>query len=62
MASSIEIRERQKHLLRVLLKLKKLNPDIVINGLQDEIENAVTVMEHEDVAWVEKIAGILALD
>ena len=61
MASSIEVRERQKHHLNVLLNLKKLNDGVNVKGLQREIENAVAVMEQEDVAWVEKIVGIIAL-
>jgi len=61
MAIAIEIRERQKHHLNVLLNLKKANTGIVVNGLQKDIENAVAVMEQEDVAWVEKIVGVTAL-
>ena len=61
MASNIEIRERQKFHLGVLLNLKKLNGDIVVKGLQQAIENAVMVMEQEDVALVEKIVGVAAL-
>jgi hypothetical protein len=61
MASSIEVRERQKYHLNVLLNLKKLNAGTDVKGLQKEIENAVAVMEQEDVAWVEKIAGVVAL-
>ncbi|MCL2053622.1 MAG: hypothetical protein FWG90_04150 [Oscillospiraceae bacterium] len=61
MAISIEVRERQKHLLNLLLHLKKLNPNVTVNGLQREIVDAVAVMEQEDVAWVEKIVGIQAL-
>ncbi|MCL2108592.1 MAG: hypothetical protein FWH20_04510 [Oscillospiraceae bacterium] len=61
MDDSIVIRERQKYHLGVLLKLKKRNVGVVIIGLQDEIENAVMVMEQEDVAFVEKIVGISAL-
>ena len=61
MANSIEIRERHKYHLGVLLEIKKLNANIDVGGLQDEIENAVMVMEQEDVAFVEKIVGISAL-
>jgi len=61
MASSIEVRERQKYHLNVLLKLKKLNGNTDIIGLQEQIADAVAVMEQEDVAWVEKIAGVKAM-
>ena len=56
-----EAREKNMHHLQVLLKLKKANPNITVNRLQDDIENAVIIMAQEDVAWVEKIVGIKAL-
>jgi len=62
MANAIEVRERQKNHLYSLLNIKKLNSDMTVNGLQKEIEFAVTGMEQEDVALVEKIIGIKALD
>ena len=62
MANMIEIRERQKYLLQVLLEIKAANRDIQVAGLQDAIKRAVVVMEHEDVAWVEKILKVTALD
>jgi len=58
MAIAIEIRERQKHHLGVLLNIKKANPGIDIVGLQEKIEDALVVMDQDDVAWVEKIVGI----
>jgi hypothetical protein len=61
MAISIEIKERQRHHLGALLNLKKDNANIVIVGLQQKINDAVVVMEQEDVAWVEKIVGVSAL-
>jgi hypothetical protein len=61
MASSIEVRERHKHHLKSLLNIKKINEGKDVPGLQFEIENAVAVMEQEDVAWVEKIVRITAL-
>jgi len=61
MASSIEVRERQKHHLHVLLDLKKENTAGSVNGLQKKIEEAVAVMDQEDVAWVEKIAQVQAI-
>ena len=62
MAIGIEIRERQKHHLQELLELKKLNEGAVVNGLQKALERAVGVMEQEDVAIIEKIVGVKALD
>ena len=61
MASSIEVRERHKYLLTTLLKLKKNNANVTVIGLQEEIIDAVAVMEQEDVAWVEKIIGVKAI-
>jgi len=61
MASSIEVRERQKHHLKSLLNIKKANGSNNVLGLEFEIENAIAVMEQEDVAWVEKIVGIKAM-
>jgi len=60
-AISIEIRERQKHHLGVLLDIKKSNKGVEISGLQDRIKDALVVMDQEDVAWVEKITGIKAV-
>ena len=60
MATPIEIAERQKRHLKSLLNIKKANTGTV-NELQREIEDAVAVMEQEDVAWVEKIVGIKAI-
>jgi hypothetical protein len=62
MAISIEIRERHKHHLGVLLNIKKRNPNSAVTGLDEDIKDAVMVMEQEDVAWVEKIVGIKAID
>ena len=57
----MEIRERQRHVLGLLLELKKDNQGITIVGLQEKIKSAVLVMDQEDVAWVEKIVGIEAI-
>ncbi|MCL2109464.1 MAG: hypothetical protein FWH20_09005 [Oscillospiraceae bacterium] len=62
MDNSLEVRVRQKHVLYLLLELKKDNPGVIISGLQQKIMAAVAPMEQEDIAWVEKIAGISALD
>ena len=59
---STNMNEKQKHHLHVLLKIKRSNPGINIAGLNEEIENAVVVINSEDVAWVEKIAGIRAME
>ena len=61
MASSIEVRERHKKHLYSLLKIKKANTGITVSELQDEINDAIAVMEQEDVAWVEKIVGVKAI-
>ena len=57
----IEIRERQKNHLLSLLRIKALNPNLEIKGLQEEVVSAVAPMEHEDIAWVEKLANVKAL-
>ncbi|MCL2357513.1 MAG: hypothetical protein FWC70_10255 [Defluviitaleaceae bacterium] len=61
MDDSLELRSRHKYHLSSLLKIKKSNHDKQVAGLQDEIQDAVVVMEQEDVAFVEKIVGIKAL-
>jgi len=58
----IEVKERQKHHLKGLLNIRKDNPGLHIVGLDRQIEDAVIVMEPEDVALVEKIVGIKALE
>lgn len=50
-----------KRHLHSLLKIKKANEGMTVKELQDEIQNALAVMAQEDVAWVEKIAGIKAM-
>jgi hypothetical protein len=61
MAISIEVRERHKHHLKALLTVKRDNPDVVVKSLQEKIDDAVAVMDSEDVIWVEKIVGIKAI-
>jgi len=63
MAIAVEISERQKMHLTSLLKIKKLG---VISAelertLTDEIISAVAPMSKEDVAWCEKVVGVVAL-
>ena len=60
MAIAIEIRERQKNHLLSLLTIKSVNTEPV-KGLQEEIKRAIAPMEQEDIAWVEKLAGVKAL-
>ena len=62
MGTDIEIRERQKNHLQVLLDIKESNPEIHIKKLDDSIKRAITPMSQEDIAWVEKIVGIKAAD
>ena len=60
----IEIRERQKHHLMVLLEIKKAsrNEGIELPALDDAILRAVIVMEQEDVALVENLIGVKAIE
>ena len=64
MATELEIREKQKHHLMVLLEIKKSANAIGVElpVLNDAILRAVVVMEQEDVAFVEKIIEIKALE
>ena len=62
MANMIEIRERQKNHLMSLLRIKAANKDIKVEELEREILFAITPMEHEDIAWVEKLACVKAID
>jgi hypothetical protein len=43
------------------LTVKRDNPDVVVKSLQEKIDDAVAVMDSEDVIWVEKIVGIKAI-
>ena len=61
MASMIEIRERHKFHLYSLLKIKKANEGQDVKELNEELKLAVTMMEQEDVALVEKLIGEKAL-
>ena len=61
MATPLEIRERQKQHLGILLKIKRANIGTTVKELQESIEQAVIVMEQEDVAYVEKVFGVNAL-
>jgi len=57
----MEIRDRHRHHLNVLLTVKKANEGKPVAALQEKINDAVAVMDQEDVAWIEKIVGIKAL-
>jgi len=61
MSAVLKIREKHKHHLCVLLRLKKSNPDSTVIGLQDAIGDAVAVMEPKDIIWVENIIGVTAI-
>ncbi|MCL2036714.1 MAG: hypothetical protein FWG83_04930 [Oscillospiraceae bacterium] len=61
MALAIEVRERQKFHLQSLLTIKKANHEIIVKDLQREITTAISVMEQEDIAWVEKVVGVTAI-
>jgi len=60
MASSLETREWQKRHLTSLLRLKKSYSN-VNEDLKRELENAVVIMDQEDVAYCEKVVGVKAL-
>ena len=62
MANLIEIRERQKNHLLSLLRIKAANKGKMIEELEREIIGAIAPMEHEDIAWVEKLTGVKAID
>jgi len=59
MASNSEMRVAQKDKLYDLLKIKADNKDIEIKGLKEAIVKAKSVMEAEDVAYVEKMIAEL---
>ena len=61
MVIAIDIRERHKHHLNALLLIKKANEGKTVAALQEKINDAIAVMDQEDVAWVEKIVGIKAM-
>ena len=58
MCTELEIRERQKNHLMSLLIVKAANMGAVVNKLDEEIVKAMVPMEQEDIAWVEKLAGV----
>jgi len=60
MANLMEIRVMQKRQLHSLLIIKKSNAGQVAQ-LQETINAQVAEMEQEDVAYVEKIAGVKAI-
>ena len=62
MPNILEMRVEQKRDLSILLRIKKHNPGIKIERLQEEINYQVQIMEPEDVAYVEKLAGVKAID
>ena len=61
MAIALEIRERQKNHLLSLLIIKAANAGTVVNNLDEEITRAIAPMDQEDIAWVEKLAGVKAM-
>jgi len=52
MATDLEIKERQKDMLFVLLELEALNPELEIKGLKRSIANAKNKMSKEDISDV----------
>jgi len=57
---ALELKERQRVHLGVLLKLKRQNSEKnhEVYGLQEAIENAIMGMEAEDVEIMEERTGI----
>lgn len=64
MSSELEIRERQKVYLKYLLNIKKANREanIPIVHLDEVINIVLSGMNQEDIAWVEKLSDIKAID
>ena len=62
MSMELEIRERQRMHLKALLDIKKANIGYEVKKPEDLIGNAVTPMNQEDIAWVEKVVGVKAMD
>jgi len=54
MAAYLEIQVWQRDKLYTLLKLREINRENEINGLEEMINAALAVMNEEDVALVEK--------
>ena len=61
MATPLELRVNQKQHLTSLLKIKRANMGKTVDGLAEELESAVVVMEQEDIAHCEKTIGVKAL-
>ena len=62
MANVFKLREKHKMHLLSLLRIKSANQDKKVEELDKEIVTAIAPMEQEDIAWVEKLAGIKAID
>lgn len=62
MATELELRERHRTHLASLLRIKKELAGYHVQALDDEILNAVVRMMEEDVALVEKLLGVKAID
>jgi len=59
MATGTELRANQKKHLYTLLNLARINKGFQIEGLDEVINEAMAVMEAEDVAYVEKMIAKL---
>ena len=57
MATELEVRERQKEKLYILLEIEALNKDIKVKGLRRNIQKAKVGMNKEDIADVEKLVN-----
>ena len=61
MGTDAESRERQKNHLMALLEIKAANAGKV-EKLDEAVRRAIAPMNQEDIAWIEKITGVNALD
>ena len=57
MTTLLEIQVEQQKRLFQLLRLKKINAEIVVKGLDELIIATKAEMQQEDVAWVEKMVA-----
>ena len=62
MGTDAEMRANQKNHLQALLDIKAANKGKIVNNLDDAIKRAITPMNQEDIAWVEKVVGIKIIE
>ena len=59
MSSGAELRKEQTEKLFDLLKIKKLNKDIIVQGLDESIARTKSSMPIEEISHVEKMINEL---